>query len=150
MTRTPDARSRANRRNGTTALGRVLAIAAGCALTPGPAGTTIATTYSWLFPAAVCFVVGDVIFCRRTAHWLLNPARHRLLCHEIRHTDQYARFGPLFFPLYVAAAAWSYALTGDVGARNHFERGAGLREGGYPDRPLRPMLRQIRRVANIT
>jgi hypothetical protein len=31
-------------------------------------------------------------------------------------------------------------LTGDFGSRNIFERRAGLTDGGYADRPLRPAL----------
>ena len=45
-------------------------------------------------------------------------------------------------PLYLAAAAVSWALTGDFGARNVFERRAGLADGGYADKPLRPGLRR--------
>jgi hypothetical protein len=40
-------------------------------------------------------------------------------------------------PLYLLAAAASWALTGDFGARNVFERRAGLADGGYTDKPLR-------------
>ena len=50
-------------------------------------------------------------------------------------------------PLYLAAAAVSWALTGDFGARNVFERRAGLTDGGYTDKPLRPRLRPGRSVA---
>jgi hypothetical protein len=32
----------------------------------------------------------------------------------------------------------SWGLTGDFGARNIFEGRAGLADGGYTDRPLRP------------
>ena len=45
-------------------------------------------------------------------------------------------------PLYLAAAAVSWALTGDFGARNVFERRAGLADGGYADKPLRPSIRR--------
>ena len=34
------------------------------------------------------------------------------------------------------------ALTGDSGCRNVFERRAGLADGGYTDKPLRPALRR--------
>jgi hypothetical protein len=34
----------------------------------------------------------------------------------------------------------SWVLTGDFGSRNIFERRAGLTDGGYADRPLRPAL----------
>ena len=50
-------------------------------------------------------------------------------------------------PLYLAAAGVSWALTGDFGARNVFERRAGLADGGYNDKPLRPRLRALRRVS---
>jgi len=40
-------------------------------------------------------------------------------------------------PLYLLAAGVSWALTGDFGARNVFERRAGLADGGYTDKPLR-------------
>ena len=43
-------------------------------------------------------------------------------------------------PLYFIAAGLSWALTGDFGSRNVFERRAGLADGGYHDRPLRPAL----------
>ena len=45
-------------------------------------------------------------------------------------------------PLYLAAAGVSWALTGDFGARNVFERLAGLADGGYTDKPLRPVLQR--------
>ncbi len=47
------------------------------------------------------------------------------------------------------AAAASWVLTGDFGARNTFERRAGLADGGYTDRPLRPAFRRVlkRRVS---
>jgi hypothetical protein len=47
-------------------------------------------------------------------------------------------------PLYFAAAAASWALTGDFGSRNVFERRAGLADGGYADRPLRPAIARFR------
>ena len=63
----------------------------------------------------------------------------RLFRHEARHATQYAWCGGVaMVPLYLAAAAVSWALTGDFGARNVFERQAGLADGGYTDKPLRP------------
>jgi hypothetical protein len=45
---------------------------------------------------------------------------------------QYAWCGGLvMLPLYGGAALLSWALTGDFGARNVFERRAGLADGGY-------------------
>jgi hypothetical protein len=41
----------------------------------------------------------------------------------------------------------SWALTGDFGSRNVFERRAGLADGGYTDKPLRPAIARRRRKA---
>jgi hypothetical protein len=43
-------------------------------------------------------------------------------------------------PLYFAAAGVSWALCGDFGAWNVFERQAGLADGGYADRCVRTAL----------
>jgi hypothetical protein len=64
-----------------------------------------------------------------------------LLGHEARHASQFACCAGLpMIPAYFAAAAWSWALTADFGARNVFERRAGLADGGYLERPVRPAL----------
>ncbi len=136
-------RTQWNRLNGTTYAGRCLASLTGCRRVPGPDGTTIAADYPLRVPAAACFVIGDVIFCRHSASWLLATEQRAVLAHEVRHTYQYARWGPLFWPLYVAGSAWSYALTGNFGVRNAFERNAGLADGGYADAPIRPIFRPI-------
>jgi hypothetical protein len=47
-------------------------------------------------------------------------------------------------PAYLLAAAWSWALTADFGTRNVFERRAGLADGGYSERPVRPALARWR------
>ena len=61
----------------------------------------------------------------------------RLAEHETRHLDQWAVFsvagGPLAFPL----AYWADSLL-FPGSRSHFERDAGLAEGGYRTRRHRP------------
>jgi hypothetical protein len=131
-----------NRLNGTTIVGLALAAATQCQRTDGPQRTTIADGYRLVVPDATCFVVGDVIFCRRPASWLVDPAQRAILTHELRHTRQYAVLGPVFWPAYVASCAWSYVLTGNFGARNAFERRAGLADGGYRDIPPRPILRR--------
>ena len=64
-----------------------------------------------------------------------------LLEHEARHATQFAWCaGLVMLPLYFTAAGVSWVLTGDFGSRNIFERRAGLADGGYTDRPLRPAL----------
>jgi hypothetical protein len=76
---------------------------------------------------------------------VLDPAS-ALFRHEARHATQYACCGGLVMvPLYLAAAAVSWLLTGDTGCRNVFERRAGLADGGYTDKPLRSALRRAGR-----
>jgi hypothetical protein len=71
-----------------------------------------------------------------------------LFRHEARHATQFACCGGVvMIPLYLAAAGVSWALTGDFGARNVFERRAGLADGGYTDKPVRPWLRQLARIS---
>jgi hypothetical protein len=73
------------------------------------------------------------------------PASSGLFRHEARHATQYAWCGGVVMvPLYLVAAGVSWALTGDFGSRNVFERQAGLAGGGYTDKPLRPALAQIK------
>ncbi len=90
-------------------------------------------------PPAPAFTLGNVIITRRAE---LAPDAP-LLRHEARHAAQYAWAGGLLMlPLYFTAAGVSWLLSGDFGAWNVFERGAGLADGGYDTaRPLRPALR---------
>ncbi|WP_305787557.1 hypothetical protein [Symbioplanes lichenis] len=129
--------------NGTTAAGIALALLSGARLRRGRDGILIAEGYRRRFPPATCFTVGSVVVTRRSAAWLLHPDRSELFAHESRHADQYARLGPVFWPAYWAACGWSWALTGSYGARNTFERRAGLAPGGYRELPLRPRLRAL-------
>src|SRR4029453_4906124 len=85
-----------------------------------------------------------VIFSRRSSEWLLHPDRDELFGHEARHATQYAVLGPLFFPAYWMACGWSWWRTGEYGARNFFERRAGLAAGGYQELPT---LYRTRRLA---
>jgi len=88
-------------------------------------------------PPAPAFTLGNVILTR---HDVLGRDTV-LLRHEARHATQYAWCGGLLMlPLYFAAAGASWLLSGDVGAWNIFERCAGLADGGYAGRPLRPWL----------
>jgi hypothetical protein len=112
----------------------------------GPQEVRIAPHYRLPVPGSTCFVIGDVIFCRKSADWLLDPPQSALLEHEVRHTYQYAPLGPIYWPLYFASCAWSYAITGSAGARNVFERRAGLAGGGYRDAPVRLRPRALSRI----
>lgn len=121
--------------NLSTPLGLLVARAGGARLSRGPAGVRVAVGYRPRFPVAPAFTVGDVVLTRRPE----APAG-ALLAHETRHTVQYALLGPAFLPAYSLCAAWSWATTGDWGARNPLEHLAGLADGGYERRPLRPGL----------
>lgn len=122
--------------NLSTALGLFVALVGGAELSPGPCRTLLATGYRYRFPVASAFTVGDVIITKMTLERL--SGRELLLRHESRHCVQYACWvGPLMLVAYGLAAAWSWARTGDPASRNHFERRAGLADGGYTERPVR-------------
>ncbi len=133
--------------NGTTGAGLLIAAAAGTKVRRGRDGMFIAEGYRRRVPPATCFTVGSVILTRNSADWLLADEHADLLAHESRHAGQYAVLGPLFWPAYWIACGYSYVLTGSYGARNTFERRAGLVAGGYAERPLRPWLARLRRFA---
>jgi hypothetical protein len=130
--------------NLSTPLAVVLAGAARTPLRRAPGGVLVAEGYRWRVPRPTCFTLGGVIFTRRTADWLLDVRRERLLRHETRHIGQYAVLGPLLLPAYAVASGWSWCVTGASGCRNVFERHAGLADGGYLDLPLRPTLASLR------
>ena len=103
-------------------------------------GLFTGTGYRLPVPPAPAFCLGNVIVTRRDA---IEPGS-RLFRHEARHATQFAWCGGvIMIPLYLAAAGVSWALTGDFGARNAFERLAGLADGGYADKPLRPGIRRV-------
>jgi hypothetical protein len=133
------ARLAANLANGSTAAGILVAAAGRARLQRGPDGLLLGTRYRLPVPVAPAFTVGNVVITRLD-HGPLAAAGP-LLAHEARHASQYACCGGLpMIPAYFAAAAWSWVLTADFGARNVFERRAGLADGGYSERPVRPAL----------
>ncbi|WP_229067846.1 hypothetical protein [Actinoplanes sp. DH11] len=130
--------------NGTTGIGLLIAKLTGTTIKRGPDGILIAENYRFRKPPASCFTVGSVIITRRSAEWLLDPRRAKLLRHESRHAAQYAAWGPLFWPAYWLACGWSILLTRSYGVRNHFEKRAGLADGNYPEfEPLRPWIQRL-------
>ena len=134
----------ANLVNGSTLAGLLVAAAGRASLTRAADGLLVGVRYRLPVPVAPAFTVGNVILARgdRTA----LASKERLLAHEARHATQYAWCGGLaMLPLYFLAAGVSWGLTGDFGARNVFERQAGLADGGYTDRPLRPVLARFAR-----
>ena len=83
--------------------------------------------------------MGDVVVTAQSFE-RLTPLMPGLLAHEERHSRQYAVcLGLPYLPLYTAAMAWSVLRTGDRASANVFERGAGLADGGYVERPVRPL-----------
>ena len=136
------ARMVANLINGSTAAGVLVALAGRARLRAAPEGLLVAAGYRLPVPVAPAFCLGNVLVTR----WPDEQFRGhtRLFAHEARHATQYAWCGGLpMLPLYGAAALVSWALTGDFGTRNVFERQAGLADGGYSSKPLRPRLRAI-------
>ncbi len=134
------ARQVVNLVNGSTLAGVGVAAAGRARLARSADGLLTGTGYRLPVPAAPAFCLGNVIITRRDS---VAPGS-ALFRHEARHATQYAWCGGLVMvPLYLAAAGGSWVLTGDFGARNVFERQAGLADGGYADRPLRAAIRQL-------
>jgi hypothetical protein len=132
-------RQAVNLANGSTLAGLGVAALGGAAIARSVDGLFTGTGYRLPVPPAPAFCLGNVIVTR-AGH--LDPDS-RLFRHEARHATQFAWCGgAVMVPLYLAAAGVSWALTGDFGARNVFERLAGLADGGYADTPLRPTIRR--------
>lgn len=130
-----------NLANGATLAGAGVALAGRARLARSADGLLTGTGYRLPVPSAPAFTVGNVIITRRAK----LDADSSLFRHEARHTTQYAWCGGLLMmPLYFTAAGLSWLLCGDFGSWNTFERAAGLADGGYADRPLRPVLRRRR------
>ncbi|MBG6223917.1 hypothetical protein IWX63_000472 [Arthrobacter sp. CAN_A2] len=126
--------------NLSTPCGLAVAALSGCRVSPGPYGILLAEGYRRRLPRARAFTVGSVVLLRGSAPRTASPAFLRLLEHEARHTRQYAAcLGLPFLPAYLVAAAYSLLRTGDPASRNVFERWAGLPDGGYRERPVRPL-----------
>lgn len=110
----------------------------------GPDGLIIGRGYRPRIPPALAFTVGGVVMIRLGNNALAR--RPALLAHEARHATQYAWcLGPIMLIAYALAAGWSWLRTGDPASRNVFERHAGLADGGYPEKPVRPLLSLLRR-----
>jgi len=127
--------------NGSTAAGLLVAAAGRARLIRAGDGLLVAVRYRLPVPPAPAFCLGNVIVTR------LDPGTvggaEILLTHEARHATQFAWCGGvIMLPLYFLAAGLSWLLTGDFASQNVFERRAGLTEGGYAERPLRPQLRR--------
>jgi hypothetical protein len=144
----------ANILNGSTLAGVVVASVGGARLRPARDGLLVGSGYRLPLPPAPAFCVGNVLVTR--FDHAAFTGHTRLFAHEARHATQYACCaGLVMLPLYGVAAAVSWALTADFGACNFFERRAGLADGGYTEKDLRPFLRRshgrlMRRAARYT
>jgi hypothetical protein len=135
------ARQALNAVNGSTLTGVGLAALGRARLAGARDGLLVATGYRLPVPPAPAFCVGNVIVTRLDA----LDQDSALFRHEARHATQFACCGGvLMIPVYLAAAAWSWVVTGDFGSRNVFERRAGLADGGYTDKPSRIASRRTR------
>ena len=132
--------------NGSTLAGLAAAKAGGARLARFPDGLIVAASYRLPVPSAPAFTLGNVIIVNRRRPVPLSP---QVLAHEARHATQYAWCGGLLMlPLYFAAAGASWVLCGDFAGWNAFERQAGLADGGYANRPVRPALaKAVRGIA---
>ena len=123
--------------NGSTLAGILVAAIGRARLARCSDGLLIGERYRLPLPPAPAFCLGNVILTRRDRDALVRA--EALLAHEDRDATQFGWCaGLVMLPLYFAAAGVSWVLTGDFGSRNIFERRAGLADGGYADRPLRP------------
>jgi hypothetical protein len=127
--------------NLSTLLGLLLAVAGRAQVSRGPEGLVLGHGYRIPLPPAPAFTLGNVVLFRGSED--VHDRRPSLLAHESRHATQYAFcFGPVMLVLYVLAAGWSWLRTGDPASRNVFETRAGLLDGGYAVKPLRPVFRR--------
>jgi hypothetical protein len=137
-------RAAANAVNGSTVAGVLVALAGRAGLRRAGDGLLVAAGYRLPVPSAPAFCLGNVLVTRWPDEQFRGATR--LLAHEARHATQYAWCGGLLMlPLYGGAALVSWALTGDFGSRNVFERQAGLADGGYSATGLRPSWHRARR-----
>jgi hypothetical protein len=124
--------------NLSTPLGLLLAAGTRCVVVHGAEGLIYACGYRPKLPLAGAFAVGNVVLFRAGPDY--PPAHPVLVRHEGRHSTQYAIcLGLPFLPLYFLGVLWSFLRTGDPASRNPFERWAGLADGGYAERPVRPL-----------
>ncbi len=78
---------------------------------------------------------GGVVNTEETYTGFMAANNGRLFPHEVKHTDQWAIFGPLFAVDYAGASVFDWAFSHATGCpRGHaniFEWEAGMKDGGY-------------------
>ncbi len=137
-------RNLANAVNLSTPLGIALSLA-GRGRLRRHAGLIVADNVRLPVPNAGAMTVGSVVLVFRQTLEQAEERTPNLLPHEDAHAWQWAYcLGLPFLPLYFAAAGWSILRTGDRASANHFERQAGLHDGGYPENAKRPVREGIR------
>ncbi|MBK7819900.1 MAG: hypothetical protein IPJ61_02185 [Tessaracoccus sp.] len=130
-------RNAGNVANLSTPLGIALSLA-GRGRLRRRAGLIVADNVHLPVTTAGAMTVGSVVLVFRQSLEQAEERTPNLLPHEDAHAWQWAYcLGLPFLPLYFAAAGWSILRTGDRASANHFERQAGLRDGGYRERPRR-------------
>lgn len=98
----------------------------------------------WLRASAM--TVGSVVLVPGQSLEAAEKAIPQLMRHEEEHAWQWAAcLGLPFIPLYFLAVGWSMLRCGDRASANVFERQAGLRIGGYRERPKRGLSEMIAR-----
>lgn len=135
--RAVDTRRIGNIVNLSTVLGLLAAALGRSRVRAGPHGLLLAEHVRLPFLGAGAVTVGNVVLTAGRFAELVDAVPH-VLEHESRHATQWLRWGGLpFLAAYGIATGWSLLRTGDRAARNAFERGAGLADGGYGDVPPR-------------
>ncbi len=141
-------RNAANWCNLSTPLGLAVAAVGGARIRRGRRGTIICDGYRWRFPIGGAYTLGSVITTHAPSFDDLEAHNPGLFEHEEAHTWQFAySLGLVYLPIYCAMMGWSWLVTGDKASANLYERGAGLREGGYVEHPRRPVGAGVRAVA---
>lgn len=127
--------------NLSTIFGLMFGVIGRARFSRGPDGLILGKGYKFAIPPAPAYTMGNVVLLRINDEAL--ERRPLLLTHEGRHATQYAWcLGLVMLILYALASAWSMLRTGDPASRNVFERLAGLSDGGYRERPVRPLFRR--------
>ena len=131
--------------NGSTLAGITVACVGRARLHAAGDGLLVGSGYRLAMPRANAFCLGNVLLTQLDHAGFTSNSR--LFAHEARHATQYACCGLGMLPLYGLAAAVSWVLTGDFGSHNVFEQRAGLADGGYTKKDLRPFLLRARHRA---
>jgi hypothetical protein len=90
------------------------------------------------YQKATIIAIGDVLLVKKKKHCAMcdqgSPydLPESLLIHELKHSEQYAKFGGIIFlALYLFASIKSFIIYKNVWQGNIYEIQAGLEDGGY-------------------